>query len=53
MGIVMNASKVTRDQAFDLLRIASQHTHRKLADVATDVAETGQLPKLPNRRARA
>ena len=34
-----------------VLRIASQHTHRKLADIAADVAETGQLPKLPNQRA--
>lgn len=51
MGILMNAAKITRDQAFDLLRIASQHTHRKLADIAADVAETGQLPKLPNQRA--
>jgi len=51
MGILMNASKITRDQAFDLLRIASQHTHRKLAVIAADVAETGRLPKMPRRRA--
>lgn len=50
MGILMQASKITRDQAFDLLRIASQHTHRKLAEIAADVAETGQLAKLPNQR---
>jgi AmiR/NasT family two-component response regulator len=51
MGILMNASKLTRDQAFDLLRIASQHTHRKLSEIAADIAETGQLPTLPKRRA--
>ncbi|MDT4915523.1 MAG: hypothetical protein QOH89_223 [Pseudonocardiales bacterium] len=37
-------SKVTRDQAFDLLRMASQHTHRKVADIAAHVTETGALP---------
>jgi GAF domain-containing protein len=50
MGILMNASKLTRDQAFDLLRIASQHTHRKLSEIAVDIAETGQLPTMPKRR---
>jgi hypothetical protein len=43
MGVLMNQHKITRDQAFDLLRIASQHTHRKLAAIATDVADTGTL----------
>lgn len=44
MGILMATYKVTRDQAFDLLRMASQHSHRKLADIAVDVADTGALP---------
>ena len=39
----MNQHKITRDQAFDLLRIASQHGHRKLAEIATEVADTGVL----------
>jgi hypothetical protein len=43
MGVLMSQERVTRQQAFDLLRIASQHTHRKLADIALDVAETGVL----------
>ncbi len=43
MGILMNAHKVTRQQAFDLLRVASQHSHRKLRDIADTVAETGVL----------
>lgn len=48
MGVLMSQHKITRDQAFDLLRITSQHTHRKLADIAADVADTGtlELPKL-------
>jgi hypothetical protein len=49
MGIVMHQQKTTRDQAFDLLRIASQHTHRKIAEIAAEVADTGQLPNLPLR----
>jgi len=44
MGIVMNSHKVTRDQAFGLLRMASQRTHRKLADIAREITETGALP---------
>jgi hypothetical protein len=47
MGILMNLHKITRTQAFDLLRIASQHGHRKLADVAGQVADTGHL-ELPD-----
>jgi GAF domain-containing protein len=43
MGVLMSRQHVTRQQAFDLLRIASQHTHRKLADIAMDVSETGIL----------
>jgi hypothetical protein len=50
MGILMAHSKVTRDQAFDLLRIVSQHSHRKVADLATEIADTGKLPKLPDAR---
>jgi hypothetical protein len=26
-----------------MLRVASQHTHRKLADIALDVIDTGDL----------
>ena len=43
IGVLMSSQRVTRQQAFDLLRIASQHTHRKLADIAMDVVETGEL----------
>lgn len=46
-GIIMAHAKVTRDQAFDLLRIVSQHTHRKVAEMATEIADTGALPDLP------
>jgi hypothetical protein len=43
MGILMHQHRLTRDQAFDLLRVASQDSNRKLADVAADVAHTGEL----------
>jgi len=51
IGVLMNQYKVTQAQAFDLLRMASQHGHRKLVDVALDVTETGvlELPPLPGR----
>jgi GAF domain-containing protein len=51
IGVLMNQYKVTKEQAFDLLRMASQHGHRKLAEVARDVTETGilELPPLPDR----
>lgn len=53
MGILMDRHKVTRDQAFDLLRITSQHTHRKLAELAALVADTGELPEITSPRERA
>ena len=43
MGILMHEHRLTRAQAFDLLRVASQDTNRKLADVAQEVADTGVL----------
>jgi ANTAR domain-containing protein/GAF domain-containing protein len=50
MGILMSQHHVTRDQAFDLLRITSQHTHRKVSQIATHVADTGALPEVPTTR---
>ena len=43
LGILMITYKIPRDEAFDMLRVVSQHTHRKLHDIATDVAQTGEL----------
>lgn len=45
IGILMSIHKVTDDQAFDLLRMTSQNTHRKLREVAEDVLLTGALPE--------
>ncbi|ROP34785.1 GAF and ANTAR domain-containing protein [Pseudokineococcus lusitanus] len=44
VGILMNAHKVTDEEAFAMLTRSSQHLNRKLRDVADDVAETGALP---------
>jgi hypothetical protein len=40
----MTRKLTTRQQAFDLLRIASQHSHIKLHDLAEYVIDTGTLP---------
>jgi AmiR/NasT family two-component response regulator len=42
--MLMTHHRLTRDQAFDLLRVASQHQNRKLRDIAAGVAESGTLP---------
>jgi len=49
MGVLMAMHKVTEDQAFDMLRTASQLLHRKLRDIASEVVEAGALPDLPVR----
>ncbi|HTZ45438.1 MAG TPA: GAF and ANTAR domain-containing protein [Jatrophihabitans sp.] len=43
MGVLMSRHRLTSSQAFDLLRMASQHTHRKLRDIASEVVEIGML----------
>jgi hypothetical protein len=43
MGILMHHRQVTRDEAFDALREASQSSNRRLADIATEVVDTGTL----------
>ena len=54
MGILMATHKVTENQAFDLLRIASMNTNRKLREIAVDVVQTGTLDVVsPPRDARS
>lgn len=43
LGILMTTHRVSEQDAFSMLRVASQHAHRKLRDIAADVAMTGQL----------
>jgi GAF domain-containing protein len=44
VGILVERLRLTPTQAFDLLRVMSQHTNRKLADLAEHLVETGELP---------
>ncbi len=44
-GILMERERITSDQAFDILRRASQHLNRKLRDVAQDLVDTGARPE--------
>ena len=53
LGVLMTRYALAQQQAFDLLRTVSQRTHRKLRDVASDVAFTGELPEIPSRAAVA
>ncbi|WP_377639075.1 GAF and ANTAR domain-containing protein [Oryzobacter terrae] len=43
MGILMQKHRLTRESAFDVLRVASQDANRKLVDIASEVADTGIL----------
>jgi GAF domain-containing protein len=43
LGILMTTHHVSEKDAFAMLRVASQHAHRKLRDIAADVAMTGQI----------
>lgn len=50
IGVLIAQHKVTPDQAFNLLRIASQNSNRKLHHVALDVVETGTVDVFPQGR---
>ncbi|GAB3060747.1 hypothetical protein GCM10027053_23660 [Intrasporangium mesophilum] len=47
MGILMASRRVSEDEAFDILRKASQNTNRKLRVIAEEVARTGDIGQLP------
>ena len=42
-GILMERQRLSAGEAFDVLRSASQRLNRKIADVASHLAETGEL----------
>lgn len=48
VGILMSSRRMTREEAFELLRDASMALNAKLRDVAGEVADTGSLPDLPD-----
>jgi GAF domain-containing protein len=43
-GILMERHRITAEEAFDMLRRASQHLNVKLREVAQDLADTGAFP---------
>jgi len=49
IGILMARKNVQEDQAFVLLRQASQQRNRKVRELAADVVQTGELPDRPVR----
>ena len=53
MGVLMQRHQFTREQAFDVLRVASQDSNRKLVDIAGEVADTGVLSIRRRPSARA
>ncbi|MBV9822763.1 MAG: GAF and ANTAR domain-containing protein [Actinobacteria bacterium] len=42
-GILMERFKVTGEMAFQMLMVASQHSNRKLRDIAADLVTTGEI----------
>jgi transcriptional regulator with GAF, ATPase, and Fis domain len=51
VGILMVRYGLTDQAAFDLLRVTSQHEHRKLRDIAAETVYSGELPQRPGRPA--
>jgi hypothetical protein len=43
IGVLMTRHLVTQQHAFDLLRMASQRSHRKIRDIASQVVATGDI----------
>jgi hypothetical protein len=52
VGILMERERITAEQAFDVLRRASNHLHLKLRDVARNLIDTGEEPDAGQGRAR-
>jgi hypothetical protein len=46
-GILMERQRLTADQAFDVLKRASQRLNRRLRDVAGDLTRTGEIATPP------
>ena len=52
VGILMERERITAEQAFDVLRRASNHLHVKLRDVARNLIETGEEPDVGRGNSR-
>jgi hypothetical protein len=44
IGMLMHQHKISRHQASDLLRLRSQHSNRRMRDLAEELLDTGSLP---------
>jgi hypothetical protein len=44
-GILMERERITADQAYDILRRASQHLNTRIRDVAQTLVDTGKSPQ--------
>jgi GAF domain-containing protein len=44
LGILMERERISSDQAFEVLRRASQHLNLKLREVAQNLVDTGERP---------
>jgi hypothetical protein len=51
-GILMERERITAEQAFEILRAASQNLNTKLWEVAQDLVETGERPQTELSRAQ-
>jgi GAF domain-containing protein len=49
-GILMERERITAEQAFDILRRASQHLNVKLREVAQDLIDSGERPRTGSAR---
>lgn len=49
VGILMARYGLTDQAAFDLLRVTSQHEHRKLREIAAETVYSGELPPRTER----
>jgi hypothetical protein len=45
IGVIMVRYRRSHDEARDLLRVTSQHANRKVSDLASQVIDTGELPR--------
>jgi AmiR/NasT family two-component response regulator len=52
IGILMSQYGLQDEEAFDLLRVVSQDTNRKISDLAEDVLHTGGLDYVSRARDR-
>ncbi|SHN45086.1 ANTAR domain-containing protein [Cryptosporangium aurantiacum] len=51
-GILIERHRISAENAFELLSVASQRSNQKLADVAAALVENGRLAGSPTRRPR-